>query len=558
MAYQGSRDIDAAVSALAGRLPGPLAPLARVAYNYRWSWLPDGPATFATVDPDRWARLGGNPVRLLTDAPAAVLDWAATDPDLVARGVRLAAAIDDDAGRTPRAGPVTPENPVAFLYAEFGVHASLPIYSGGLGVLAGDILKAASDLALPLVGVGLLYRTGYFHQRIDTTGLQHEYWVDTDPTLLPCVRVTDRDGQPLTATSQCTTRTSLCRCGGSTWGGYRSTCSTPISPRTRSWRWITSRLYEGNRAIRLAQYAVLGVGGARALAAMGIRPTVYHLNEGHPALAALELLTEAIADGAGWKDAWAVTAQRVVFTTHTPVPAGNETYTADEMLRMLGRLLERTGDSDRILAAGRVDPNDLSQPSGMTVFALRASRAANAVSRRHGEVARAMWQPCSRTAPSTTSRSPTSPTACTCRPGCARRCAASLTVTSAISGWHTPTTPAPGRPSTPYPTKSFGKPGAPPVPSSWRCHAAELPGTGYDGAKTSPMSRRSRRASTPAGSRWGSPAGWPLTSASTSWRCALSAPWVCSAANGHCSSCLPARPTPSTTTPNGSCRTYFA
>jgi glycogen phosphorylase len=380
VAYPGSRDIDAAVSALAGRLPGALAPLARVAYNYRWSWLPDGPATFATVDPDRWARLGANPVRLLTDAPAAVLDWAAADPGLVARGARLSAAIDDDAGRAPRAGPVTAENPVAFLCAEFGVHASLPIYSGGLGVLAGDILKEASDLALPLVGVGLLYRTGYFHQRIDTTGLQHEYWVDTDPTLLPCVRVTDRGGEPLTVTVPVNDQDIAVQVWRVDVGRVPLyLLDTDLASNSVVARWITSRLYEGNRAIRLAQYAVLGVGGARALAAMGIRPTVYHLNEGHPALAAVELFTEAVADGAGWEDAWSEAADRVVFTTHTPVPAGNETYTADEMLRMLSRLLERTGNADRLLAAGRVDPNDPSQPSGMTVFALRASRAANAV-----------------------------------------------------------------------------------------------------------------------------------------------------------------------------------
>ena len=177
---------------LADELPAPLQPLARVAFDYRWSWSADGAATFAAIDPAHWARCGRNPRRLLTEASRSTLRRAAADASLVARVERLAQELQADRQRPWLAGAASPEHPVAFCCAEFGVHGSLPIYSGGLGVLAGDILKEASDLALPMVGVGLLYRTGYFHQRIDVTGLQHEYWLDADPERLPCVPVTRR------------------------------------------------------------------------------------------------------------------------------------------------------------------------------------------------------------------------------------------------------------------------------------------------------------------------------------------------------------------------------
>ena len=195
-AHPGEDDVRAAVAALAKRLPEPLAPLAGVAYNYRWSWADDGAEVFASIDPERWRHVRANPVRLLTEAAPAGLEAAASHPELVERVTALADLVDEDQARPP-APRTAPERPVAFLCAEFAVHASLPIYSGGLGVLAGDILKEASDQALPMVGVGLLYRTGYFHQRLDTTGYQHEYWVDTDPDRLPCVPLTDGHGGPL-------------------------------------------------------------------------------------------------------------------------------------------------------------------------------------------------------------------------------------------------------------------------------------------------------------------------------------------------------------------------
>jgi starch phosphorylase len=391
--FAGDRDIGAAVGELARALPGALAPLARVAYNYRWSWAADGPGCFEAIDPERWARCGANPIRLLSETPHARLEQAAGDGALLARVAALVAVLDADAARAPMPGAFSPAHPVAFCCAEFGIHGSLPIYSGGLGILAGDILKQASDLALPMVGVGLMYRTGYFHQRIDVTGYQHEYWLDADPERLPCVRVTGDDGRPLTVTVPIDDEDVAAQVWRVDVGSVPLyLLDTDLPGNSPVGRWISSRLYESNRAIRLAQYAVLGVGGVRALAALGIVPSVYHLNEGHPALGVFELLARTPA-GRGFDDAWRAVREQVVFTTHTPVPAGNETYGRDEVLAVLGRIAQASGDPERFLALGRIDPADGNQPSGMTALALRASRHANGVSRRHGEVARAMWQP---------------------------------------------------------------------------------------------------------------------------------------------------------------------
>ena len=194
----GHDDLMRAADALAARVPPPLAGLARLAYNYRWSWTPGGHELFSSIDPVRWERCGENPVRLLGETGLEALARAATDADLLERIDRVEAIVRADLERPPAEGPATPERPIAYFCAEFGVHRSLPVYSGGLGALAGDILKESSDRALPLVAVGLMYRQGYFRQRIDAGGWQHEYWVDTDPERLPAALVTGADGAPVT------------------------------------------------------------------------------------------------------------------------------------------------------------------------------------------------------------------------------------------------------------------------------------------------------------------------------------------------------------------------
>jgi starch phosphorylase len=389
----GSVDLERAARTLAAQLPEPLAPLARVAYNYAWSWSPAGHATFRAIDPARYERVGGNPVRLLTEADAAAIERAASDPQLLEQVQGLADAIDADLAR-PVADAIDPARPVAFMCAEFGVDASLPIYAGGLGVLAGDILKESSDQALAMVAVGLLYRRGYFRQRVDTTGLQHEYWVDIDPDRLPAARVCVEGGAPFVVRVPVFGR----RVAAQVWRVDVGRIplfllDTDLPENEPIDRWITARLYDGDPAIRLAQYAVLGRGGIRALQGLGIEPGIVHLNEGHPALALLELTAQEVARGASFDDAFARARERVVFTTHTPVPAGNETYPASQFLGVVADLADDLGiDHGRLLGLGRIHPDDPNEPAGMTALALRGSRNTNAVSARHGDVSREMWR----------------------------------------------------------------------------------------------------------------------------------------------------------------------
>jgi len=400
-AKDGTLDIERAVAVLADRLPEPLRPLAGVAYNYRWSWTEDGRALLHDLDPYRWELTAGNMVRFLEQLTPGACDRIAADPALVGRIDALATLVEARLVSPEHDGRLAAEldaglgGTVAFLCAEFAIHASLPVYSGGLGVLAGDMLKEASDRALPYVGVGLLYRRGYFHQRLDLQGWQRESWELMDPEHSPAVRVTVDGSAPLLVTVPVFGREVVCQIWRVDVGRVPLFLLDTERPENRAVdRWITGRLYEGNRAIRLAQYAVLGIGGIRALRALGIDHEVVHLNEGHPALAALEQVAERVESGSTFDDAAAAVHSRVVFTTHTPVPAGNETYSPEEFLAAFGALPSRLGiDDDRFLGLCRIHPDDSVEAPGLTPLALRLSRHVNGVSRRHGEVARAMWQP---------------------------------------------------------------------------------------------------------------------------------------------------------------------
>ncbi|MFN2590335.1 MAG: alpha-glucan family phosphorylase, partial [Actinomycetota bacterium] len=393
-ATDGRLDVAAAARRLAERLPDRLAPLATVAYNYRWSWDPDGPDVFASIDPVRWTAARRNPVRLLHECPAEVLQAAAANDDLVARAGALAAAIAHDVAEAPSVGEG--DHPVVFLCAEFAVHSSLPIYAGGLGVLAGDILKEASDRRVPFVGVGLLYRQGYFHQRVDASGRQHEYWAELDPGRIPAALVTTDSGEPLTISVRLRGRDITVQVWRVEVGRvplFLLDADREENPATD--RWITSRLYVGDRGVRLAQYGLLGLGAIRALRAMGIEPRLIHLNEGHAALAALELAAGGSA-GAGWEafeHALHRARDRTVFTTHTPIPAGNETYAPEEIEQAFDAVPGQLGiDPDTFRRLGRVRPEDEDEWFGLTPLGLRVSRSANGVSRRHGHVARSMWR----------------------------------------------------------------------------------------------------------------------------------------------------------------------
>lgn len=378
---------------LASELPPELAPLARVAFDYRWSWTPGAPELFESLDPHAWELVGRNPVRQLEDLSHGFALRAAANPTTMSEVARISAELEADLAR-PAAPVAGIDGPVAFICAEFGIHSSLPIYSGGLGALAGDILKQASDLALPVVGVGLLYRRGYFQQRLDRSGFQHEYWTQTIPEHLPTVQVLDADGLPLRGTIPLNGRTIAFYVWRVAVGRVPLyLLDTELDENDPVDRWITSRLYEGNHLTRLGQYALLGIGTVRALRLLGIEPGVFHFNEGHPALAALELAADDIATGVELETALDRARSRCVFTTHTPVPAGNEAYDPQAFAATFSGLPKRLGISDeRFLDLCRSRPGTEEWP-GMTPLALRLTRRANGVSRLHGEVAREMWRP---------------------------------------------------------------------------------------------------------------------------------------------------------------------
>ncbi|HVO22638.1 MAG TPA: alpha-glucan family phosphorylase [Candidatus Margulisiibacteriota bacterium] len=391
----GRRDIERAVADLAERLPAPLAPLARIAYNYRWAWFPQGIALFRDIDPAIWRRSECNPRYVIEAATPQRLLTLAQDSAYVERVQRIAAAIDADLQRPAADTPIAAARPIAYLCSEFGIHCSLPLYGGGLGVLAGDVLKAASDLALPMVGASLLYRYGYFHQRLDTTGWQHEYWTATNFERLPAVLVTGSNGSPLTVEMVIRDR----RVAVQVWRIDVGRVPLYLLDTDREDnhpidRWITSRLYIGDRHTRLAQYAVLGIGAVRALDALGIQPRLIHLNEGHAALSSFERVCRLMQGGLGEEEALALVRRETIFTTHTPVAAGNEGYREEEVEPLLSHFIDHLGlPRSTFYDLGRIHAGDRQEPANITPLALRTSRAANGVSRRHGEVARTMWHP---------------------------------------------------------------------------------------------------------------------------------------------------------------------
>jgi starch phosphorylase len=392
-AIDGRANLERAISELAERLPEALQPLAPLAFNYRWSWMVDGPEVFRDIDPYAFGRSAGNPRYLIEVTPPRRFQELARDEGYVRRVHALAAAVAADLARPSRPVAGQTARPVAYFCSEFGAHGSLALYGGGLGVLAGDTLKAAADLAVPMVGIGLFYRQGYFHQRLDIDGWQHEYWINADFERLPAVRVTDAEQRPVLVAVQVRDRMVRCDIWRIDFGRVPLFLLNTDRPENHPIdRWITARLYIGDRHVRLAQYAVLGIGGVRALQALGIDPILVHLNEGHAALSGFER-ARLRANGGAFDAALSEVRRRTVFTTHTPVEAGNEGYSVHEIAPVLGGFADSLGISrDAFYDYGRLHPGDGNDPVSITPLALRTSNAANGVSQRHGVVARHMWQ----------------------------------------------------------------------------------------------------------------------------------------------------------------------
>lgn len=378
-------------------LPAPLISLEHLAWNYWWSWGPDGISIFRDLDPEIWEDCEHNPRQLLARTSAYRLAEAATDPVYLDRVRRISAAFEAYMASAERPIPaLTPEHPIAYFCAEFGIHNSLPLYSGGLGILAGDHLKSASDLNLPLVAIGLLYRYGYFRQRLRNDGWQEEYYGETFPNDLPLTLVKDADEKPLRVEVLIRDRNVLAQVWRADVGRVTLyLLDTNVPENVETDRWVTGHLYGGDRETRIVQEMLLGIGGVRLLRKLGVQPHVYHLNEGHSAFLTLELAREFIqSERRGWNEAVGLVRQQCVFTTHTPVAAGNDEFDAALVTRVFGSSYSRELGltEDQFLGLGRVDPNNKTERYGLTPLAIRLCRSTNGVSRKHGDVSRALWQ----------------------------------------------------------------------------------------------------------------------------------------------------------------------
>jgi starch phosphorylase len=387
-------------AAEATTLPETIAALERVSRNYWWSWNPDGHAVFRDLDQAVWDDCEHNPRRLLKEVPQYSLMRMATDPVYVERVGRLAAGFDaymasgHEAWAARHAQALTHERPVAYFCAEFGVHHSLPLYSGGLGILAGDHLKSASDLGLPLVAVGLLYHHGYFRQRLRRDGWQEESYQQINVGDLPIQLVRGRDGAPVRIELFVRGRQVRVQAWRVEVGRVPLyLLDTNVEGNDEIDRFITGHLYGGDRETRCVQEMVLGVGGVRLLRQLEIEPHVFHLNEGHSAFLTLELTRELTEAGVEFEEAARRVRSRCAFTTHTPVAAGHDEFVAPLIEKCFGKgYWDALGLSrDEFLNLGRVKEGDPEELFGLTPLALRMCRSSNGVSRKHGEVSRELW-----------------------------------------------------------------------------------------------------------------------------------------------------------------------
>lgn len=380
-------------------LPPALESLRRLAYNLHWAWDHDTIELFRRLDSALWETTGHNPVRMLGTIDQQQLEAAAHDVGFLAHMERVTR--DFDAYMTNkstwfhRTHGAAEGFLVAYFSAEFGVTECLSIFAGGLGALAGDHLKSASDLGMPLVGMGLLYQQGYFRQYLNEAGWQQEVYEDNDFHNLPLTRVRRTDGTPLTVSVAYPGREVIAQVWRAQVGRtplYLLDTNLPVN-RLED-RNITYQLYGGNLEMRIKQELMLGIGGYRALEAMELAPTIYHMNEGHSAFLALERMRRLMETrGLAFTQAREVASASLIFTTHTPEEAGHDYFPPDLVDRYCINLALSLGLSFHdFLALGRRDPDNLAEPFCMTILALRMASQSNGVSRLHGQVSRHMWQ----------------------------------------------------------------------------------------------------------------------------------------------------------------------
>jgi starch phosphorylase len=374
-------------------LPEPLRPLSKIAYNLRWSWDHAAIDLFRRFDRQLWEEAGRNPVRLLGTIDQSLLDKAANDESFMAHLKGVSEHLErylSGKGAWYRREHVEADGMlVAYFSAEFGVTECLPIFAGGLGVLAGDHLKASSDLGLPLVGVGLLYQEGYFRQYLNAAGWQQEAFEENDFHTLPIELVPGVKIGILMPEGEAKAQVWRAMVGRIP----LYLLDTNIPENRPEHRRITGQLYGGDLDMRIRQEILLGIGGMRALEQMGIQPTVYHMNEGHSAFLAVERVARLMEnEKLSFEEARILASAGLVFTTHTPVPAGHDYFPPSLMERYFAPAWKRLGiNRADFLGLGRKNPADEREDFCMTVLALRLAAFSNGVSRLHGEVSRKMW-----------------------------------------------------------------------------------------------------------------------------------------------------------------------
>ncbi len=375
-------------------IPSPLRRLADLAQNFWFSWYPETGQLFRKLDGVLWRKVEGNPKLFLRCVDQGILERAADDETFLATYATVLADFDGYLRKTgaPKPDELVATDLVAYFCAEFGLHESFPIYSGGLGVLAGDHCKAASDLGLPFVAVGLLYRQGYFNQTIDRNGQQVPEYPPIDPRALPLSVVQAPGGKDLRVKCQFPGREVSIAVWKATVGRVSLLLlDTDIDENTPEDRQITHRLYGIGENLRLQQEAVLGVGGVRALRGLGLSPTVWHINEGHAAFSVIERLREYTSQGVPFAAALETTAASTVFTTHTPVSAGHDVFPPDRIAQQFESYPAALGISaDELLDLGR--SAEQRDAFNMTRLAIRGSCAVNGVSKIHGLVSSTLCQ----------------------------------------------------------------------------------------------------------------------------------------------------------------------
>ncbi len=371
--------------------------LHKVARNLWWTWNQEAQEVFQELSPRGWQNLYHNAVAVLREVSDYELNVRLQDQEFAGRVREVLKNFEGYLQAVNTWGdqnaPSLKQHPVAYFSAEFGFHESLPISAGGLGVLAGDHAKSASDLGLGFVGISLFYREGYFQQSINQENWQTEYYTLLAPRNLPVEPVLDAKGEPVV----CTVKIAMGRVAFRAWRVNVGRCpvyllDADLPDNEPHFRDLTLRVYGGDSTTRIMQEILLGVGGVRLLRALGLQPSVFHMNEGHAAFLTLELAREKMAAGKTFAAAMAATKNECIFTTHTPVEAGHDRFSKGLMeyaAHEFQTQLKLT--PDEVMGLGRVVPANAEEPFCMTVLALKASRAANAVSELHGQVSRQMW-----------------------------------------------------------------------------------------------------------------------------------------------------------------------